>query len=365
MIRIRADLPTRVDDLVRRESIPGTGEIPKELADLIAGNYLYLHARAEAAPIPDLQSIVTGENLSAWRIPLGAAISEGLPGRILEQTAVADIVAERDDAHSQDAVRADWATLAFHPRLAIRQAAQFLRRRNGAPVMPHFVVGSDDRAVFYPSSWPWFCIGRIIVWMGGALLGSATGALVGRNVVLTSSHVVPWVAGILGLSWAMKFVPAYYDGVSTLGSGVYSYVERAKGYSDYAQGDDMAVLKLYQPLGTSLGYFGSKTYNDDWEGGSYWTLISYPDDVAGGERPSCQSGIAVLDDDSDGPGVEFEHNGDTAPGSSGGPLWAWWGDSPRVIGTNSGEEHNWDEDNNVAAGGSALSQLIKWARNNW
>lgn len=63
--------------------------------------------------------------------------------------------------------------------------------------------------------------------------------------------------------------------------------------------------------------------------------------------------------------MELEHTGDVGPGNSGGPLWAWWGDSPRVIGTLSGSEYNWDERNNVAAGGPALSTLIKWARDNW
>jgi V8-like Glu-specific endopeptidase len=193
--KVRNDLPTRLDDLVRRESIPGTGKIPKELEDLIAGNYLHLYASAKTAPKLDLQPIVTEENLSAWRVPLGAKISEGLPGRILEQTVAADIEVDADGPDLQNAVRADWTPLAFHPRLALRPPVQFLRRRNGAPVMPHFIVGSDNRAVIYPSSWPWFCVGRIFVWMGSALLGGATGALVGKNVVLTSSHVVRgWLA---------------------------------------------------------------------------------------------------------------------------------------------------------------------------
>ena len=48
----------------------------------------------------------------------------------------------------------------------------------------------------------------------------------------------------------------------------------------------MCTLKLYTPLGNSLGYFGYKTYNDDWEDGNYWTKCGYPGAIASGQRPS-------------------------------------------------------------------------------
>lgn len=74
LIRVRKDLPTLLDDLVRREDIPGTGKMPKELEDLIRSNYLYLHTRGKTAPKLDLQSIIAEKDLSAWRIPLGTNI---------------------------------------------------------------------------------------------------------------------------------------------------------------------------------------------------------------------------------------------------------------------------------------------------
>jgi hypothetical protein len=40
-------------------------------------------------------------------------------------------------------------------------------------------------------------------------------ALVGRNAVLTASHVVPWNSGG---NWKALFVPAYYDGASVYGA---------------------------------------------------------------------------------------------------------------------------------------------------
>jgi V8-like Glu-specific endopeptidase len=359
------DVPSLPDDLVHREDVPGTGTWPDELADLARANYLYLHAKGTTAPKLDLEQVLGDRNLSAWRVALGSYVAEGAPGHMLEQIRTKDIELEPEDIASQEALRPDWATLAFNPRLATPRPENFLRRRSGRAVRPDFVIWdpNDDRQVIFPSNWPWFLAGRIDVWKFGSYWKGGTGALVGKRVVLTASHMVPWGAG--PGNWAMKFTPGYFDGQSTLGGSVFSYVEKARGYSDHDQGDDMAILKLYTPLGNSLGYFGYKTYNDDWEGGAYWILIGYPGAVAGGQRPSRQSGIVILDDDSDGAGVELEHNGDTTSGNSGGPLWSWWGDSPRVIGTHSGSEYNWDEDNNVAAGGSALSALIKWGRDNW
>jgi hypothetical protein len=367
--KVRKDRPISLDDMARREDISGTGKMPRELEDLVRNNYFYVHTRGKTPPKLELRPELRENDLSAWSVPLGADVHEGLPGRSLEQITVTDLDVDADDGLAEDSSRPDWLTLAFQPRLAPPRAVRFLRRRSGAPVVPDYVIGNDDRFVIYPIAWPWLLVGRIDVWVafGNTYTwqGGGTGALVWKNVVLTASHVVPWFADAFGLPWLMKFVPAYYDGSSVLGAGVYSYVTEVRGYAGHSQGDDMAVLKLNQPLGKSLGYFGYKTYNDDWEGDPRWIIIGYPTAVAGGNRPSLQYSVIVHDDDSDGAGVELEHTGDSTPGNSGGPLWGWFGDSPRVIGTISGAELSPIQSNNVAAGGLALSKLIKWARNNW
>ena len=51
-------------------------------------------------------------------------------------------------------------------------------------------------------------------------------------------------------------------------------------------------------------------------------------------RPSFQGGITVsdLDSDDDG-GAELESDtADVSPGASGGPMFGWWGNDPRLIG---------------------------------
>jgi hypothetical protein len=133
----------------------------------------------------------------------------------------------------------------------------------------------------------------------------------------------------------------------------------------------MAILRLSEPLGDWLGYFGARVYNDSWEDEAYWELWGYPSDILYGERPTYQAGIAVIDDDSDGNAIEIEHLGDTFGGSSGGPLFGYWDDGPYVIGTHSGYTYNPGtlgigyEDNNLAAGGNALVDLINSARTDW
>jgi hypothetical protein len=170
----------------------------------------------------------------------------------------------------------------------------------------------------------------------------------------------------------MRFVPAYFDGSSLHGSGVESFVSDWRGFDpgDEVAGYDWALLRLYEPLGAWLGFFGANGYDDDWEDQPYWTVLGYPGAIAGGQRPSFQSGVSVFDDDSDSNGgQELETRADMGPGNSGGPMFGWWGGDPRVLGVVSGEEYDWavggGEWGNVVAGGSGFTNLISWGRTNW
>ena len=134
----------------------------------------------------------------------------------------------------------------------------------------------------------------------------------------------------------------------------------------------MSVMRLYDPIGSSLGWMGTKTYDSGWNGGNYWTLAGYPGSIAGAERPSQQSGIPVLDTDGDGDAEEIEHHGSATPGDSGGPFFGFWSGAPYAVGTTSGGETRsggflgiGNEDNNIEAGGSAMVDLVKWAHANW
>ncbi|WP_239524430.1 trypsin-like serine peptidase [Halogeometricum borinquense] len=270
--------------------------------------------------------------------------------------------------HEFDPYLPDDDGMRYHPKIGTPRSHEPLRRRDGESVTPHYVLGSDDRQVFVPDGYPWRCIGKIYAWTdpSGGPAWSGTGALVGRNVVLTASHVVPWDSD----PWMMRFVPAYWDGSSRLGGSVDSYVQAYRGYENHSQGDDMAVLKLYTPLGDTFGYFGYKTYHDSWEDGDYWTKVGYPGAVASGQRPSRVTWYPIIDDDNDGAGVELEYRADSSGGGSGGPVFGWWSGSPYVVGTHSGGEEEYHfpwkiAKHNVSAGGGSLSNLIGWGRSNW
>jgi len=92
---------------------------------------------------------------------LGKYIVEGLLGQGTEQI---DIETHGKCEDPADPEAPAWAGRIFHPRLAVREFNPVLQRRNGRIVRPNKVVGNDDRQIYYPSGYPWHCIGRIYVW---------------------------------------------------------------------------------------------------------------------------------------------------------------------------------------------------------
>lgn len=354
--------PMDADDLVRLDNEPG--ELDREAVAELREHRLYL-STVEERDQPEFETRQTDWK-NQWRVDIDADTIVGQIGKSGKRAEVPGPDAEFEHEFEPHLPEQDGVT--YHPKFGANQIQERLRRRSGATVQPERVFPPDERQVFYPSGYPWRCIGKIYTWTdpSGGWTWTGSGALVGRNVVVTASHVVPWGSS----PWMMKFVPATWDGASVIGSSVESYVQYYYGYKNHNQGDDMAVLKLYTPLGNTLGYFGARTYHDSWEGGHYWTKVGYPGAVASGARPSRIAWYPIVDDDSDGAGVELEYKADSSPGDSGGPVFGWWSGWPYVIGTHSG----WEEEyhfpwymvkNNLAAGGGALTNLVRWARNNW
>ncbi len=367
----KPEAPLSPDELLLRDNVPPSEHIPPELAKRLATRSVIVSAPGSRL---DLGRCATREieDGSAWRISLPENGSIGLPGREAAKFPVGHLSKRYPGLMHTEASRPAWASQVFHPKLTVARRWPAMRALDGRRVIPHYgIYGSDDRQVFYPSGYPWQCVGKIFSYGNGSLLGTGAGALVGPRHVLTAGHMVPWAFS----NWSMQFVPGYYDGSSVAGPGATSWVSDTHGWDtgDKVAARDMAVLRLYDPLGSSLGWFGSKVYDDDWEDQPDWELVGYPGDVAGAERPSYQMGIAVLDDDSDGDALELEHHGDASPGDSGGPFFSFWPDgNPYVIGTTSGGETIsggvlgiGDEDNNIAAGGKAMVDLVRWAQTNW
>ena len=356
--------PMTNDDLVLLDN-KSDKELPNELVELQQRVPLYISAlHGKSKPEINLSETST-KNI--WSLPLEKNFAIGRLGMEAGELPRPKISKGKEIILKPNIP--SWSGVTFHPKLSGNRTVRSFRNVKGKRVTPHYIFGPDDRQVYYPSGYPWRCIGKVYAWTNPSSPSpswSGTGALVGRNIVVTASHVCPWGSS----PWMMRFVPAYYDGVSTLGSGISSYVQSYRGYKDHGQGDDMAVLKLYTPLGDSLGWLGSKTYNDDWEDGHYWTKCGYAGSVASAERPNRVTWFPIIDDDNDGAGVELEYRADSSSGDSGGPVFGWWDGEPYVIGAHSGGEEEYQFPfsiikNNVAAGGSALPNLIIWAQNNW
>ena len=270
------------------------------------------------------------------------------------------------------------APIVFHPPTLSRYPGRIVRRRKGTRMQQHGVIfNGDDREVFNPGdAYPWRCAGRLLIWNNpGAFFwdppdGTGTAALVGPNMVVTSSHMIP--SGVS--SFKAIFLPGLFGTKRSFDE--FSYVRTWRRYEPYDQGSDIAILRLYEPIGDQLGWFGTKTYTDDWEDGNYWTRIGYApiaEKGSDGTLPNRVQFFPIIDDD-DSYGVELEYRSDASPGDSGGPVFGWWDDGPYLVGVHSGGEEEFDLGafgrffsslNNVATGGPALPDLVNWGWNNW
>lgn len=367
---LRQHRPLRFEETLNLTNEPDK-DIPEEVKSELSTPRIYLHGISHRGDFEDHLNFVEGMK-ATWSIRLPAGASLGLPGRTGERLDRASTLIPEGTSTSPH--RPEWSGMSYQPRPARAFNHGRVRTIKGRIIEEFYGIydNPDARQVFYPRDYPWRCTGRIFTytsWPTPNWSWSGSGVLIGPRHVLTAGHVAPWGAQ----SWAMLFVPAYWDGASVYGAGASSYVSDYRGWNTGGvAAHDICVLRLYQPLGNQLGWIGSRTYDGNWEGGNYWSLTGYPGAIAGAQRPVYQSGVAVLDDDEDGDAQEIEHHGDSSPGESGGPMFGFWNDGPHAIGTTSGGETIsggflgiGNEDNNIAAGGNAMVDLVKWAQSNW
>jgi V8-like Glu-specific endopeptidase len=367
---VRDNPPLTPSQLVSRDNSAATTQMPADMVRRLAQRRIYLSlADAKVDLSAHLKRVADGDGV--WRLDLPAKSVAGLPGRTAELTDPESMPKNLLGKNHLDAFRPLWADQVFHPKLSGLPDAppNVLRTIKGRMIRPHYgVFGSDDRKSYHPSGYPWQCIGRVFTWRDATPPNSwsfyGAGVLVGPRHVLTAAHIAPWGSP----NWSMLFVPGYYDGASVVGSGANSWVSDFRSLApgvDAFGPHDLSLLRLYDPLGDELGYFGAKLYDQSWQDGSFWTLVGYPSAVTS-ERPSFQAGIPVLANDVEGDAMALEHQGDSTYGNSGGPFFGVWPDGfPYVIGTDSGGVPNEFGGNNICAGGQALLNLISYWRTNW
>jgi V8-like Glu-specific endopeptidase len=350
----------------RRRTLLGTGNKPEILSEMARFRSFYV--KSDSNPDREVR-INEVEGAGVWRVdvPVDDIFNGARAGRTHQRHPVEKIFSEVNSSLPFGSHRPEWMDFTPVPRLISKSPAS-LQRFDGRRGEPLWVYDSA-RQTFDDDSWPWGLVGRITNNRGE----SGTGTLIGDRLVVTAGHMVPWSDS----SWWMKFVPAYFDGASLFGAGIESYVSDTNGYdiSSVFIGYDYAILRLYEPLGTSLGYFGYNSYSDDWNNQPLWSNIGYPGDVGNGQEPSFQKGFTIGADVGDGNGgdeLETE-NCDLNHGNSGGPMFAWWnnGTDPRIVAVVSSQLSDAQQppfpspNDNVFAGGDAFVNLCAWGRSNW
>lgn len=244
---------------------------------------------------------------------------------------------------------------------------------------PHStIIDGESRSLVYPSNYPYTAVCKLYMsyqpTAGAAWIdtGQATGFMIGRSTMMTSGHVAPPA----GHSWAIRVVPACWNGQSVFGPGFVSWV-RSNWWWNSDSGSDIQICQLFDPIGDSTGYFGARVYDSAWEDGEYWTMAGFPWDVDL-THMSHEQAIAVKDDDDgDDIGVDgntwdttqVESDADEGSGASGAPLWGQWGDQFHAIGVHHGVEHDgtvWGTETlSCASGGDGFVAAATWGRNMW
>ncbi|WP_027684693.1 trypsin-like serine peptidase [Rhizobium leguminosarum] len=244
------------------------------------------------------------------------------------------------------------------------------------------VFDGESRDFLRPTRYPYTAVCKLEKWSldaTGTWVNSgsyATGFLVGSRILLTSGHAFEDDRLGSGM-FAIKVIPACWANQSVFGPGMITWVTRRRWWHSDS-GNDLQLCQLADRVGDSLGFFGARVYDSDWEDLSVWTMAGFPYDRSKFGM-SAQHGISVRDDD-DGDDIvldgetydttQVENDADEASGASGSPLFAWFGaDNPCAIGVHSGYEIDWtaggDETWSCAAGGDGLVEIVLWARRSW
>ncbi len=278
------------------------------------------------------------------------------------------------DGHRPSGLKA--ATIDHQPT-GRRVRSRFALSRKSASIRPAYNILPAPFGL--GAAWPYTTIGRVFTGTNPDLSTwdwSGSGTLVGPNLLLTASHVVPWAASDANALWWMKFVAGYGDGNGVASSYVQTCygVPRYQDASGADTGHDVVICRLYSSIGQTVGWMGSQSWGDlsTYENISNSLFsIGYPGAYKNAEEPEWVYFPNLHDTDDDGQGaIELECDDFASPGWSGGPLYGPIDNQWKIVGVDSDSEAEYifpasEEHDSVFAGGSWMVGLIKYGLANW
>ncbi|MGH1277201.1 trypsin-like serine peptidase [Bacillus cereus] len=273
--------------------------------------------------------------------------------RISGRLPIEELIQISEKVTTPKAFRPKWLDVMTAPR--IRPRLLDINIQEGIKPLISESAGKD---------WPWSAIGKLFVTRRNQPGWVGSGVLVGPRLLLTASHAMPWGSE----DFSIRFVPGYRNGNDPRFG--HAYVDEWRGVRNInnVTGLDYVICKLNWRIGERTGWLGSEWHSDeDWYYNDSWISVGYPtSEPNGGERPSIEIPIKVVDIDNDSDGLEIETHKFALGGWSGGPLWGWRGGEPKVVGIESGyEKDGLDPTRTVFAGGQHLVNLVKFGWANW
>ncbi|MEZ2251270.1 serine protease [Microcoleus sp.] len=193
--------------------------------------------------------------------------------------------------------------------------------------------GDDDRVPMRSNAYPWSAIGRVQV-IGG---GHCTGALIGRDLVLTNAHCI-WENG---QRKNITFAPNYRNGQSpeTVQGNYYWW---GTDNPDQNRRADWAIIRLERPIGDRYGWFGYQSLNYQELQGKTVIYVGYSSfgdesvqEFVGGKTAQVHIRCRVRD--------VFANDGlihtdcDNGTGGSGGPIFIWQNNQPVIVAINAAD----------------------------
>lgn len=194
----------------------------------------------------------------------------------------------------------------------------------------HGLKGGDDRMAVQAAQYPWSAMGRLNNGIGG----HCSGVLVGPRLLATAAHCLwnPKTRAPIPVT-SLTFVAGYDRGQYLKASKVarmhaapgWNMVTNNAGAGLAGRADDWALLELQENLGEAVGWIAPGT---DPQPDQRVTAAGYGKDKA--HVPMAHMGCAVLERR----GALVLNDCDAVQGDSGGPMLAWQGDQPLLVGLN-------------------------------